>query len=165
MGVRTSPRLSGFSYLGPYAYSITCCTFARLRSFADAETVDAARSQLMRCSRAEGFAVIAYCFMPDHVHLLLEGRSAMSDLPRLIARWKQATGDAHRQATGTALWQGGFYDHVLRAEDDRQAIVRYLIANPIRAGLVLDVRDYRFWGSGVSSREELIETLFDRRGG
>ncbi len=85
----------------------------------------------------------AYCFMPDHVHLLLEGTSPTSDLPRLIARWKQKTGYAHRCATGAILWQGGFFDHVLRQEEDRHALVRYIIANPIRAGLVLDVRDTR----------------------
>jgi hypothetical protein len=61
------------------------------------------------------------------------------------------------------LWQGGFHDHVLRQEEDRRAAIRYLIANPIRAGLVVDVRDYPFWGSGVWSREELIQTLFDRQ--
>ena len=106
--------------------------------------------------------------MPDHVHLLLEGLSPTSDLPRLIAKWKQKTGYVHSRSTGVVLWQGGFFDHVLREEEDRDALVRYMIANPIRAGLVLDVRDYPYWGSGVCSREELIETLFnhiERNGG
>ena len=81
--------------------------------------------------------------MPDHVHLSLEGTSPTSDLPRLIARWKQKTGYAHRCATGAILWQGGFFDHVLRQEEDRHGLVRSIIANPIRAGLVLGVRESR----------------------
>jgi hypothetical protein len=86
-------------------------------------------------------------------------------LPRFIAKWKQKSGFAYRESTGIALWQGGYFDHVLRDEENRDALVRYIIANPIRAGLVLDVRDYPFWGSGVCSRDALIETLFDRRHG
>ena len=163
MGVHAARRLSGFDYIGPHAYSITCCTFSRRPWFTEAQTVDLVRSQLIHSSEEDRFAVLAYCFMPDHVHLLLEGTSQTSDLPLLIARWKQKTGYAHRCATNAVLWQGGFFDHVLRGEEDREALVRYIIANPIRAGLVLDVREYPFWGSGVCTREEMIETLFDSR--
>jgi len=105
------------------------------------------------------FAVDAYCWMPDHVHLLLEATSPESDLSRLMNTWKQATGYAHKQATGKQLWQTGYYDHVLRADEDRLRVIEYLIANPVRAGLVTDVVDYPFWGSGVWTREELIEAI------
>jgi REP-associated tyrosine transposase len=162
MGVHAARRLPGFDYVGPHAYSITCCTFSRRSWFTAAATVEAVRLELIQSSAEDCFAVLAYCFMPDHVHLLLEGTSPTSDLPRLMARWKQKTGYAHRCATGIALWQAGFFDHVLREEEDRDALVRYILANPIRAGLVLDVREYPFWGSGVCSRDELIETLFNR---
>jgi putative transposase len=118
--------------------------------------------ELLQSCQAERFVVLAYCFMPDHVHLLLEGTSPTSDLHRVITRWKQKTGYAHRGKTGAVLWQGGFYDHILRQEEDRHQLVRYLIENPIRSGLVLDVAEYPFWGSSVCSREELIETLFDQ---
>jgi putative transposase len=80
---------SGFTYLGRHAYSITCCTFARQPAFSAAAVVDTTAAQLLRSSREEQFALLAYCFMPDHVHLLLEGLSSTSDLPRLIARWNR----------------------------------------------------------------------------
>jgi putative transposase len=163
MGVHAARRLPGFNYIGPHAYSITCCTFARREAFKDSHTVSAVRSELLQSSSEDGFAVLAYCFMPDHVHLLTQGTSATSDLPRFIAKWKQKSGFAYRASTGIALWQGGYFDHVLRDEEDRDALVRYIIANPIRASLALDVRDYPFWGSGVCSREALMETLFDGR--
>jgi putative transposase len=163
MGMPAASRPSGFTYLGRYAYSVTCWTFARQPAFSAGAVVDTVAAQLLRSSREEQFALLAYCFMPDHVHLLLEGLSSTSDLPRLLARWKHKTGCAYRSLTNMLLWQGGFHDHVLRQEEDRRAAIRYLIANPIRAGLVVDVRDYAFWGSGVWTREELIETLFDRQ--
>jgi len=81
--------------------------------------------------------------MPDHVHVLVEGLEATSDLAGMLARWKQRTGYEHSRTTGERLWQGGFYDHVLREEEDRLVVVKYILENPVRAGL--------------------IESLFDRR--
>ena len=162
MGVHAAHRLSGFDYTGPHTYSVTCCTFSRRRWFTDSSTVEAVRLALLQSCQAEGFIVLAYCFMPDHVHLLVEGTSAASDLRRTVVSWKQKTGYEHRSKTGSALWQGGFYDHILREEEDRPEVVKYPIENPIRAGLVSAVNEYPFWGSGICSRAELIETLFDQ---
>jgi len=85
--------------------------------------------------------------------------SADADLRRFMNTWKQATGYAHKRATGTRLWQAGFYDHILRADEDRLRVIEYLIANPVRGGLVTDVADYPFWGSGVWSRTNLLEAI------
>ena len=41
--------------------------------------------------------------------------------------------------------QAGYYDHALRQEEDMQKIARYIVANPIRAGLVNKVGDYPHW--------------------
>ncbi len=43
------------------------------------------------------------------------------------------------------LWQPGFHDRALRAEEDRLAAARYIVANPLRAGLVRRVADYPHW--------------------
>lgn len=42
------------------------------------------------------------------------------------------------------LWQPGFHDRVLRAEDDLVAVARYVVANPIRAGLSRSFGGYPF---------------------
>ena len=52
----------------------------------------------------------------------------------------------------TPVWQEGYYDHGLRDDEDYRAGVRYVMQNPIRAGLVRRVEDYpyiilpRWWG-------------------
>jgi hypothetical protein len=43
------------------------------------------------------------------------------------------------------LWQRAFYDHALRKDEDVRQIARYIIANPLRRGLVKDVGDYLLW--------------------
>jgi hypothetical protein len=62
--------------------------------------------------------------MPDHIHIVATGVSADSNLVAFIEGWKQKTGYAHKQATGARLWQGGYYDHILRAEEDRAGVIR-----------------------------------------
>lgn len=43
------------------------------------------------------------------------------------------------------LWQKGFHDRAIRKEEDLQAIARYVVANPLRAGLVDKIGDYPLW--------------------
>jgi REP element-mobilizing transposase RayT len=41
--------------------------------------VEVVREQILRASREERFALIAYCFMPDHLHLLVHGQAEDAD--------------------------------------------------------------------------------------
>jgi len=43
------------------------------------------------------------------------------------------------------LWQQGFHDRALRREDDLVKMARYVVANPLRAGLVERLGDYPLW--------------------
>ena len=161
VGVHAAKRFPRFSYIGTHEYSITCCTFSRRRYFTMNQVVDVVRTKLLHIAGVSRFEIPAYCFMPDHVHFVAAGTSVDSNLRRFVHAWKQQTGYAHRQSTSSQLWQGGFYDHVLRDEEDRPAVIRYLLENPIRAGLVADLRCYPHWGSGLCSREGLLEILYD----
>ena len=153
MGVHAASRLQTFSYVGVQDCPITCCTLERYCWFREATIVVSVCEPLLQFAREEQFGISAYCFMPDHVHIFAEGTSPTSSIRKLIQRWKQKTGYAHRRALGGRLWQGGYYDHVLREDEDRHAAIRYLLTNPVRAGLVSDVRDYPLWGSSVRDRE------------
>jgi REP element-mobilizing transposase RayT len=84
--------------------------------------------------------------MPDHVHLLfkLTGNKTLS---QLIGRIKSKTAlELNRGlATKKAVWQKGFYDHGLRTEESLLNTARYIIANPIRAGICSSARFYPYW--------------------
>jgi REP element-mobilizing transposase RayT len=47
--------------------------------------------------------------------------------------------------SGAPVWQRGFHDHALRGDEDVRAIARYIVANPLRAGLVRAIGDYPWW--------------------
>jgi REP-associated tyrosine transposase len=137
-------RLQGLSYRGAARYHVRTSTFGRHPAFSDQETVAAARGQLLHAAEQHRFAVLAYCFMPDHVHLLLEARDTQSSLCDMIRRWKQATGFRHSRQHGRTLWQSGYFERILRREETTQRVADYIMANPVRAGLAERVGDYPY---------------------
>jgi hypothetical protein len=76
-----------------------------------------------------------------------------------MGTWKQKTSGMHERSTGAKLWQSGYHDHPLMDDAERMAAIRRLLTTPLRAGLVSDLRRYRFWGSGVWDRDELLAYL------
>ena len=86
--------LKTFDYLGPHRYFLTVCTFERRSRFTIAAPVHLVRTQIWRASSDEHMAVIADCYMPDHVHLLVQGQAEHSDCRRFISRAKQFSGFA-----------------------------------------------------------------------
>ena len=152
-------RIPGFTYLGPYRYFLTFCTFDRHKTFRDPATVTLVLAQFRRTTQTSAFALLAYCVMPDHVHLLVEGHTAGADLPMFVKRLKQSSGQAYSRRTKQPLWQEGYYDRVLRPADDAKGVARYSVSNPIRAGMVPVPSEYPHVGSDVWSLEELIDSV------
>jgi REP-associated tyrosine transposase len=152
---RRPHRLPTFSYVGLHRYSLTFCTHRRVHAFVDKAIVTTMVTQILQAARDRRFAVIAYCFMPDHVHLLVEGEAEDSDLPKFARAVKQRTGLAYRNARNRPLWQKGYFEHVLRDAELTLVVAKYILGNPVRGGLCVEPRDYPFSGSLVWSKEEL----------
>jgi len=86
--------------------------------------------------------------MPDHLHLVLEGIAPTSDLRRFVRIAKQRVAYAFRRTRGIPLtWQEGYYDRVLRSDEATDTVVRYVLDNPVRGGLVTQAEDYAFSGA------------------
>jgi len=149
------PRVKGFSYRGYYRYFITACTQGRLHWFADARRAHDLTAQLSPFFATYGFEVLAYCVMPDHVHLLLEGLTADANLREAMRQWKQKTARECMTRYRARLWQAGFHERVLREGDDIRAVVGYVLQNPVRAGLVRSARDWPWIGSSRYSIGDL----------
>ena len=158
MPFKLSPRLKTFDYLGLHRYFLTICTHERRPVFLDRDRVNLVREQLRRTSDAERFAIIAYCFMPDHLHVLAEGVADPADFTRFVRLFKQRSSFHWKRATGTKLSQRSYFERVLRTDEDSVAVARYLIGNPVRARLVASPDDYPFLGSLTMSLRELLES-------
>ncbi|MDO9574866.1 MAG: transposase, partial [Candidatus Contubernalis sp.] len=82
-------RLKKFSYRGFYRYFVTIVTSKKKKLFAQKQCVKEIESILKISAEKEMFTVWGYCFMPDHLHLLLEGRNEKLDFLKFIAFFKQ----------------------------------------------------------------------------
>lgn len=80
---------------------------------------------------------LAFVVMPDHLHWLFR-LDAAATLSQVVQRVKSVS--AHR--IRRALWQAGFHDRGAREGEDVRNQARYIVANPLRAGLVETVGDY-----------------------
>jgi len=82
---------------------------------------------------------LSFVVMPDHIHWLFELKDgsisgAVQRVKSMFSKW-----------LGENVWNRGFYDHAIRADEDLANVARYIVANPLRAGLVKRVGDYPHW--------------------
>ena len=152
-------RLENFDYLGPYQYFLTFCVRDRLLVFSDRQVAEQTLMQFRRTATMEHFALLAYCVMPDHAHLLIEGVSSDSDFKRFAKMAKQRSGGLYARTRHQRLWQDGYFERVLRDDADAREFARYVVNNPVRAGLVESPEEYPFVGSDVWSLKELLESI------
>jgi REP element-mobilizing transposase RayT len=94
------------------------------------------------------YDLIAFCIMPNHVHLLItplqENVDQYYSLTKILHSLKghtafQANKTLNR--TGT-FWQRESYDHVVRDDEELSRIVAYILFNPVRAKLTSDWQDW-----------------------
>jgi putative transposase len=84
---------------------------------------------------------LAYAVMLDHIHWLFELKA--ESLSRCVQRVKSQVS----REIGYKIWQKGFYDHGIRSDESLIRTARYIVANPLRAGLVSKIGDYPHWDS------------------
>ena len=131
-----------------HVYHVTTSTKGRAPVF---NNFDAA-SVAARCFGNQillGDAILmAWVLMPDHVHWLLQ-LGDRDPLAAVINRLKAASARSVNIELGRAgaLWSRAYHDHALRSDEGVRAVARYIIANPIRAGLARRVGDYPFWNA------------------
>ena len=129
-------------------YLVTATTLERQKLFDDFGAGCAA-ARCFNDTRLLGDAkMLAWVLMPDHVHWLLQ-LGERDGLSVVVSRLKSASARRANRALGRtgAVWAKAFHDHALRSEDDLQDVARYVVANPLRAGLAARLGDYPFWNA------------------
>ena len=153
---RKRNRLDLEVYRWGYTYSFTFSTFCRRPLFRDrivgARVVEYVRQAALKFD----VVVLAYCVMPDHVHLLIRVPAGTSAI-EFVKSVKQQSGFHLKQKLGVGIWQKSSYDHIVRREEDIASVAAYILQNPLRAGLVPNSIDYPLSGSFVWEREAILE--------
>ena len=145
---RKQNRLADYDYSTPNAYFITICTKNRENLFW--KTTEASNvclrnvpltnlgmiTQQRIAEIPKHYPMISvdhFVIMPNHIHLLLQintdvdGRSVIAPTISTVVRLMK--GAVSKQA-GFLVWQKGFYDHVIRSDNDYRDIWNYIEGNP-----------------------------------
>jgi putative transposase len=137
-------RLPKQNYLGYRSYFLTPCTRDRIPCFRSPRIARWLLELLPPLAAQHSFALRAYCLMPDHLHLLLQGNSSSANLLRFVKIFKHKSALQFLSKTGKPLWQISFFDHILRNDEDLCSAAEYILSNPVRAGLAQRPRDYPY---------------------
>jgi REP element-mobilizing transposase RayT len=95
----------------------------------------------------KNFSVPAYCIMPDHCHLLLQGLDESSDFLRLMKSLKIKTSRRFCQDERQQLWQHAYFEHILLRPEEIQSVAWYIWLNPVRKGIANQPEAYEYAGS------------------
>ena len=100
----------------------------------------------LRRTHVEGLVnSLAWVVMPDHFHWLIELKHASLSTVMQRTKSRAAMSIGVAQGSPLKLWQKGYHDRAIRYDEDVVHAARYIVANPLRAGLVKRLGDYPHW--------------------
>jgi len=144
---RKSTRLPPEFYRGQRFHFITICCNQRKPYLGESATAQSVLATLEQYAAKRSFQLHAYCLMPDHVHLLVQGTSATCDLLEFVRVFKLSTAFEFKKSCGARLWEKSYYDHTLRQADAMEGVACYIWQNPVRKKLCAFPADFPFSGS------------------
>ena len=106
----------------------------------------------------EKYHLLAWCIMPNHLHVLIEPRLPLSSIVR---SWKSYTGRwamknhaelGLRVPRGTRFWMPDYWDRYIRDEKHLRSVIYYIHNNPVKAGLCQKAIDWQ-WSSAYNENK------------
>jgi len=138
-------RFGRYSQSGQ-AYHVTFATRERKPLFRRFHAARLMVGTLRFADRKRWCQTYAFVVMPDHVHWLFElgSEKSLSRLAQSVKRYSSSQMVRQGMADGP-VWEAGYFDHAIRAEEDLRIISRYIVANPLHAGLCTEISEYPHW--------------------
>jgi REP element-mobilizing transposase RayT len=137
-------------------YHVYARTARRERVFADPNEAQRFLNLVREIKRQDGFAVLAWCVMPTHYHLVLRtGEVSLSRTMRLIqGRFAQGYNRRHRSLG--SLWQERYKTKLIRETAYVRTAIGYVHLNPVAAGMAEKADAYPMSGHGalIGQRED-----------
>ena len=128
---------------------------------------------LAKKAKLNGIRVFAYCLMGNHYHLVLENASG-----RLSQFFKQLNGHYglyYRQQSESRgyVFQSRFYSSLIQDESYLAMVIKYVLLNPVKAGLAKSALSYPWSSAGLYFKKasndwlaiDFVEGLFGSRQG
>lgn len=143
--IRKKNRLKGYDYSSNASYFLTVCSDKRKEIFSQIVFDNTVVANIVRLSKIgqkiencilkieEIYPCVFvdnYIIMPNHIHLILTIDTNRRPMvaPTVATVIKQFKGAASKEA-GTSIWQKGYYDHIIRNENDFNETMKYITFN------------------------------------
>ena len=141
-GRSRSIRLKDFDYAASYvAYHVTIGSYEKKNIFIEPAINQEIVAIIKKMSSLYGYNLVAYCLMPDHLHVLLQAGNNPRDLRDFVRGLKSYS----TKVSKMKWWQRGFYEHILRKEEGLSDIAEYILSNPVRKEITSNRGEY-LWG-------------------
>ena len=133
---------------------ITCVTRNRRQYLKSDENVYLFFQTLNKVKEIYPFGLLAYIILPDHFHWIMRTEDASGNFSKPLQniKWNFTYNykHLHRIDHSISIWQRGFWDHIIRDEDDLENHFHYIHWNPIKHGYVDKPEDwphstFNFW--------------------
>ena len=111
---------------------------------------------LAKAKRRTPIRVAAFSVLPNHFHLLVEPEKG-SGLSAFMQWWLTSHVRRHHRFHHTSghVWQGRFKSFPIQKDEHFLTVVRYVLQNPVRAGLARHARD---WPWSSVTHPELVDS-------
>ena len=137
-------RKGRFSETGR-AYLVTTVTYERKTVFHDWRLARLLVAELRQATKMSLVESLAWVIMPDHLHWLFILRQGTLDSVINRVKSRSAISINCHISTSGRFWQKGFHDRAIRREEDILPVARYIVANPLRAGITDNIGAYPWW--------------------
>ena len=154
-----SHRLSREYYKGTSSIAITMCIKDRVSIFANPKVVEVFVGFLKEITEKYPCKIPVYCFMPDHLHIMITGTDDAVDLLKVLTGFKQQTGFWFSKNKTGARWQKDFFGHVIKKDESLPRNIKYILDNPVRKGIVTDWQEYPYKGAIGYNLEDILTGL------
>ncbi|MGE9268648.1 MAG: REP-associated tyrosine transposase [Verrucomicrobiales bacterium] len=104
---------------------------------------------LLLAGHGKSYRLLAWCIMPNHVHLIVRQGESQS-LGEILRHWKGRSARVINQRAERVgrLWSPDYFDRVIRKEEHFYRCLRYVHQNPVKAGLVNEAHEWAFSSAG-----------------
>jgi putative transposase len=107
------------------------------------------------CDKFE-IQIYVYCFMPEHIHIILTVEGPKSIIELVQAFKGKSTIESYKFGYQERIYQTRFFDRFIRTNQSLENEIRYVLENPVRRGLVESYRDYPFSKCFIESWDSVL---------
>lgn len=137
---------------GTYFFTINC--LQRKNNNLLVRHIDKLRQAILKVKNAHPFKIHSWVVLPEHMHCIVElpiGDSDFATRLRLIKMLfsrsiskDEYRSDVRKQRRERGIWQRRYWEHLIKDEKDYQAHMDYVHINPVKHGLVKQVKDWPY---------------------